>query len=434
MLIDFSVTNYRSFKNEVTLSLLSTTKASQIDKTFNLIPVEKGKYNLLTFSAIYGANASGKSNLIRAFVDFRDLLLSSHKLDLDDSIPAYEPFRLDDAYKNKPTKFETEFYLNHTRYFISIEFDEKKIINEELTYYPEGKKALLYKRNWEKPIKFGNCFKGDKKNIEKLLLPNQLFLSRAANLNHEQLIPIYRYFRDTYNLHSRMDSSSRPIHSTTIELRKNKDNANYKNIILGMLNAADLNIGDIELKENKNISDKLKFPRNLPENLKQKIIEDFKFTPLLGHMKYLNGIKTNQLEFFDLENEESTGTIKMYDIAGEIVQTLQDGTVLFIDEFNSGLHPALNKFIIELFLNPEINKKQAQLIIVTHDTCAFDLEKITRDQIWFTDKDSLGASVLYSLDEFDKNKIRKNSNFAKWYAEGRFRALPAIDFSKFKLE
>lgn len=153
----------------------------------------------------------------------------------------------------------------------------------------------------------------------------------------------------------------------------------------------------------------------------------------IGHSVYSEEKETDEIAWLELATEESSGTIKMYGIAVQIIETLKYGHVLLIDEFNSGLHPHLNNFIVELFLDPDINKNGAQLIISTHDTCVLENENIRRDQIWFTDKDKYGVTELYSLDEFDKNEVRPNTNFAKWYLDGRFKAIPKLDAGKIEL-
>jgi len=436
MLIDFSVQNYLSIKNEVTLSLIASNHRNKQNDEIKLISVENEKYKLLSVIGIYGPNASGKSNLIKAFADFKKLVESSHKLDLDESIPAYKPFKLDTKCIIAPVIFDIEFIVNDTRYLYKIEFTKNKILKEELHFYPEGRKAKLFIRHEDRPIIYGAYFKGEKKLIERNLLPNTLFLSKAANSSHELLVPIYRYFRDNYNIHVLMDSGAIPFHSTTFKMEDAK--SDYKDIVIGILNAGDLNIKDIRVEKDKKMIESLEksFTKNnqsIPDELRDMLIHSFSHRVDIGHSVYSDENETEEIVYFDLKNEESSGTIKMYDMAGEIIETLRKGGVLLIDEFNSGLHPHLNKFIVTLFLNSEINKKGAQLIISTHDTCVLDIDEIQRDQIWFTDKDKYGATELFSLDEFDKNKVRNNTKYSKLYLDGRFKAIPLLDYKKFKL-
>ena len=426
MIIDFSIQNYLSIKDEISLSLLSNNK--NISGDLNIIPIENGRFNLYSFSAIYGPNASGKTNIIKALSDLISFILYSHRFDLDQIIPAYKPFKLDKKNISLPVCFEIEFLAENLRYLYSIVFLEKEVIKEELDFFPEGRKANLFKRGNNGKVKYGSYFTGEKKSLETFLLPNRLLLSVASNSQNKILRPVFRFFRDSIDIHVRMDSSHKPFHSTTIELRKRKDE--FKILLFKILKAADLSIKDIKLVEDKDILLKLNLSNDIPEDLKQSIIDDFRFRPHLGHSIFENGKETNEIEFFNLDNEESTGTIKMYDIAGEVLRALKNGTVLIIDEFNSGFHPLLNKFLVELFIDKNINKKNAQLLISTHDICVLDLSILKREQIWFTDKTSYGSTELFSLEEYDKNLIRDNSKYSKYYLDGRFRAVPSPNASE----
>ncbi len=419
MIIDFSVSNFLSINDEISLSFTANNKKS--DDEVKIVPVDGKRYDLYTFTAIYGPNASGKTNIIKALSQFINLILYSHRSDLDQLISAYQPFRLDKKNSKLPVSFEIEFIVEDIRYIYSIEFNEKAFLKEELHFFPEGRKAILFIRENEN-VKYGSYFTGEKKNLETFLLPNRLFLSVVANSKNNILNTIYRFFRDSINIHVRMDSSDRPFHSTTFELRDKEDE--FKDVLLRILKAADLSVADIRLDEDEDVSEKLQLPDDIPDEIRKKIINDFKYTPLLGHNIFDNGVQTNEIEYFDLDSEESTGTIKMYDIAGEVIAALKTGKILIIDEFNSGLHPLLNKFIIELFTNEKININNSQLLISTHDTCALDLQILKREQIWFTDKKKDNSTDLYSLDEFDKNVVREKSRYSKMYLDGRFKAIP----------
>ncbi len=440
MLIDFTVKNYLSIKNEITLSLIASDSNPNGNKS-KLIPVENGKYQLLTFVGLYGPNASGKSNIIRALLELIQMILFSHKLDIDEPIPSYKPFKFDPEYANGNVSFEAEFLLNSTRYLYSVEFSKTKIEREELHFWPKNKISKLFVRKGNSPIESGLYFKGEKKAIEKQLLPNTLFLSKAANSQNEVLQPIYRYFRDNYEMHIQMDSSSTPFHETTSRIYEEENGTFYKDLVIGILNAGDINIKDIKIIKDSNISKKIQNaiianPEDAPQipgAFKEMIMNSMMYDVFLGHAVYSEGKETDEIIYLDLERDESTGTLKMYDMAIEIIDSLKNGNVLLIDEFNSGLHPHLNKFIVNLFLDPDINKKGAQLIISTHDTCVLELKYIRRDQVWFTDKDKYGATELYSLDEFDKDRVRNNTNFSKWYLDGRFKAIPLLDYKKFNL-
>ncbi len=422
MIIDFTVKNYLSIKDEITFSFLSNNK--NIDENLNIIPVDKGKYNLYSFSAIYGPNASGKSNLVKALKDLKNFILSSQNLHLGQDIPFYKPFELDIEYKSMPTYFQIEFIIQDVRYIYEVEFLKRKILRENLLFYPKGSPANLFTRNDKSEINFGSYFTGEKQSLVDFLIPNKLFLSVAANSKNKILQPIYKYFLQSFNIHSRMDSTNNPLIRTTLELSENKDT--YKNLLIVLLKAADINVEDIKIKEDRDIISKINLPESMPEDFEEMFIDGpKKYKPFLGHKVFKNGTETRDVKYFDLMNEESTGTIKMYDLASEIIYALKNGTVLIIDEFNSGLHPSLNKFIVELFNSSTINKNNAQLLITTHDTCIMDFTKLKKEQLWFTDKNKYGSTDLYSLNEFDSNQIRDYSKYSKNYIGGRFKAVPS---------
>jgi len=426
MIVDFTIKNYLSIQDEVTLSFLANSKKDSGE--YKKISVEDGRYKLYPFSAIYGANASGKTNVIKALNDFQYFVMTSNRAELDEPLSVYKPFKLDKASLESPTEFSIEFVTNGMRYRYSIAFTKTKVINEELYFFPNVQSVLLFHRDEDLNVKYGSSFKGEKKSLEVFLLPNKLFLSLVANSKNNILDDVYRFFRDEIVIHVQMDSSRNLVYSTTRELRKN---AEFKKKVIAFLQAADLGVTDLMLRkrEIKN-SDVFKFPDNMPEEIKEMIKEDLSSKPFLGHAVYDNGEKTDEIEFFNLETEESSGTIKMYDLASEILGTLETGDTLVVDEFNSGMHPALNEFLTMLFMNPEINKNDAQLLVATHDVCALDMQVLQREQIWFANKSPEGVTDLYSLDEFDKNVVRENGKYGKFYMDGRFEAVPAIDYQE----
>jgi len=416
MIIDFTVKNFLSIKDETTLSFLASSKDK--DKTFQ---VEDGKYNLYSFNAVYGANASGKSNIIKALKNLADFISYSHKSDLNQPITYYKPFLLDENTRTLPIHYEIEFMTEGVRYHYLLGFDKHRVLKEELNFYPNKKKALLFTRDESQNIKYGIHFTGEKKNIESFILPNKLFLSVCANSANEQLNPVYKLFKDDMRFID-MNSNMKFFNLTTQVLQKNNEQS--KGLILPFLALSDLGIKDIVLVEDKYADKKY---NHLPEDLKDLFLNVAKHEPYLAHPVFNNGLKTEKTESFNLYKNESTGTIKMYEMAADIIDVITHGNILIIDEFNSGLHPLLTELIIHLFLNKKINKKNAQLFIATHDTAILDMDILDKKQIWFTDKDHTGSTELYSLDEF---KIRNNNNFDKLYLQGRFKAIPKIYLSK----
>jgi hypothetical protein len=435
MLIDFTLENYLSFKDKATISLV-VPGWKEPEHTRYVLEVERGKYALSPFAAIYGQNAAGKSNVIKALMDFVNLVLYSHTLGIDAPIPSYKPYKLDISRQSAPILFETEFIAEGIRYLLNVIFDRNSILQEELVYYPQGRRALLYSRKKGESIRFGTGFKGTKKGLEQFLRPNALFLSTAVNLSNEQLRPVYKYFQTKYRFHVAMDSSEHPIMGTTLTLLAEDPikREGYKKAILSFLNAADISVKDVVIRKDETLIKNIVFPPDIPQQVKDKFIENLVNRPFLGHTLYKGAESMGENVLFDLGKEESGGTIKMYELAGEVIDSLKSGGVLLIDEFNSGLHPQLCEFIVGLFRDRSINTKGAQLIVTSHDTNLMARDDIYRDELWLVDRDSHGTSELYSINDFSKDEVRKGTNLEKWYLDGRFKAVPSIDPSAFKLE
>jgi hypothetical protein len=436
MIIDFTVENFKSIKEAQTLSMLaSNLKDDHPDHVFSA-PEEKN-IQLLKSALIYGANASGKSNLILAIRALEFFVLNSTDLKIEDEIPVYEPYKLDTNYQNWPTKFEIEFIGNdQIRYKYTVAFDLKEVIFEELLFYPNRQEALLYRREKGKEIKFGSQLRGRKKNIADELLDNNLFLSKAANSNQDQLKDLYLYFKKNLKF-SKADESyisllPFPFSRTTLMLKEGKD-PELKSKIENFLMTADTGIQSIKIEIDENIDEKqFEFSKDFPERIKKEFIAAYSHKPITLHKTY-EGEEERGITPFDLK-DESSGTIKMYDLSGKIIEILENGYTFVIDELDNSLHPLLAEYILKLFHDPRTNPHHAQIIAATHDVTLLNPRLLRRDQIWFTEKNKLGATQLFSLDEFDKNEVRKNTPYDRWYLDGRFGALPLIASDLFRIK
>ena len=427
MIVDFTVKNFRSIKEEQTLSLLASASAKDKESEKTIYSPNEPNIRLLRSSLIYGANASGKTNLLGSLSAFTYFIITSSDLKVGDRIPIYDPYRLDRNSPGEPIRFELEFIADdNIRYRYSVECTQSEVIFEELLFYPNKQEALLFLRVKGEPTKFGTQLKGKKRSINSILLENQLFLSKAANNNHEQLREIYYFLKNNIRFHTKANSSDRhPSSFTTTKLwRDNQDPQTFKDQLVSLLLSSDFGISDIVLEIDPNIESKVTFPAFVPDEEKKQILEDLKARPITYHKKYEGKEEIGTVRF-ELA-EESAGTINMYEIGGKLIQTLRKGWTLIVDELDSSLHTMLSAHIISLFEDPKINVNGAQLIAATHDVSLLDPELLNRDQIWFTEKDKFGATELYSLDDFDKNQVRNDTNFGKWYLDGRFGALPLI--------
>ena len=424
MLIDFTVANYQSIKEAQTFSFVSESRTEDKNTLFNL---ENNTIKLYPFSIIYGPNASGKSKFISALDDLCDFVQESYKYEEGADIPAYKPFLLDKEYINKPIHFEIEYEIDNNRYLYILEIGKNIVLKEELYLYSYNKRAsrsTLFKRERDKDIYYGSLFSGSKKALETFLLPNQSLLSRTGNSNNDSLKEPYKFFKKQIDFYRRKSYELPELCMTTLFLEQEEK---FKHTILNFLHAADIQIEDLKIEHTKK-QEMSEYIQNEFNNLKSDDINLLKRVysaePKMAHK--VIGSDINDVVYFDLATQESAGTKKLYDLAAYIVRSLISGTVLVIDEFNNALHPVIQKMIIDMYLDPEINDSHAQLLVTSHDTFIMDSCELKREQIWFTDKNNFGATELYCLNEFDKNLIRDYVNYGKYYFDGRFKALPAI--------
>ncbi len=424
MIIEFTVENFRSIKDEQILSLYSDKKKDILSE--NMINLNDDKFSVLKTLGLYGANASGKSNVLRAMHALSFLVRSSGKFQLDEDIDCYEPFLLDVSSMKKPTIFEIEFYgHDKLRYIYKVEFNKTTILYESLYYYPSRKSALLFERNnVDKSPKFGSKMTG-KKDIS--FLENNLYLSKIANSGGASKLikDVYRYLIINLNIIDGCASCNHPSVLTT-RMIYHRD-SNFKDKVVAFLKAADTGINGIDVnKQNKEIN--FKFPNEIPEQIKKKFIEGSQLEPFFYHEQH-DGDNIKSIPFdYTLE---SLGTQKMYYLASHIIDALEDGETIIIDEIGGNMHPHMSEFIIELFNNPNSNPNNAQLIFSTHDLSLMNSKTMRKEQFYFSEKNSKGITELFSMNDFNKNEIRNGGPFAKWYSEGRMDAVPNINKSIF---
>ncbi len=416
MLIEFSVENFRSIKEKITLSMVSSSDKS-LDN--NLIKTDVLKDDSLLRSAvIYGPNASGKSNVILAFNFLVHLVMTSHKNQKDAKINV-SPFKLDKEYLSKPSKFEVVFIKNKNRYVYGVSTTSEKIIDEYLYYYPKGRKAIIFERSNTNDYNF-TVDKKDQEFLKKRTLDNVLYLSNSTQLSYKKSFEAFDWFKDNLQI---INVEENPLLTEfTINLL-NKDEKSKELILEALLNT-DLGIEDIKASVEKVSIENL--PSAFPNELKTLISEgktEFKQFNIKTTHKVNKGKDTEfdvQFEF----DEESGGTQKMFFLIGPWIDVLSNGRILIVDELDTKLHNKLIRFLIKLFHDPNQNKNNAQLIFTTHNTILLDMNLFRRDQIWFTEKDpDVGSTDLYSLVEFNP---RKNENIQKGYQAGRFGAEPFI--------
>jgi len=425
MLIEFSIENFRSFKEKVTLSLLASSDKS-LDN--NLIKTDVlNNYNLLRSEVIYGANASGKSNIVFALISLKKLVMNSHQFQKGTKID-YSPFKLDEKCLSLPSKFEVILIKNNIRYVYGVSFTSEKIIDEYLYYYPEGRKALIFERKDTDNYRF-TTDKKEQKFLSEKTLQNVLYLSNSTKLNYRKTSDVFDWFKDTLRIIGTTDHPQL-IEDSIESLNKDKK---LKEFILKGLNEADLGIVDISASiEKVSIEDLDEIevsPEFVPFFKKNLMLQTSGEDIQLINMEiktFHNVINEYGKELkisFDFE-DESEGTKRLFSLIGIWIDVLRNGRILIVDELDTKLHHLLNILLIKLFHDPTQNKCNAQLIFTTHNTNLLDLDLFRRDQIWFTEKNpSFGNTDLYSLIEFSP---RKDKNIQKGYLAGRYGAIPFI--------
>ena len=425
MLLKYSVKNYMTFKDKAELSFI----ASNYDKTTleqsNIYHQSKFNLRVLKSAAIYGANASGKTKLIDSLHFMKKFVLSSSKESQKGEQIEVLPFLLSEETCAEPSEFEINFLYNETLYRYGFEVTKDLVLSEWLYYRPNTKEVEIFYRDAEGLDVHERLFsKGAMLKKENLIRDNALVLSVAAQFNDEIAGTVMSWFRNLGIISGLQDAGYKGYTmSQLMDGRKKKT-------ILNLLKSADLGIMDIKV-EKMDIED---IPKDIPADLKNKIIDEIKNDKSVylsesytTHYKYNSKLEKVDNVSFSMEDEESHGTRKFFYLLGPILNSLDKGYPLVIDELDSRLHPNLVEKIVSLFNSEIVNKNNSQLVFNSHNTRVFNSENYRRDQIWFIEKDSYGASNLYSLSDFKSGKVRKNDNFEERYLEGRYGAIPYLN-------
>jgi len=422
MLIEFSVSNFRSISARQQLSFAAgALKEASQNQCFVPIGSEYvQKLTLLKSAVIYGANAAGKSNIIKALGAMRSVVLHSAKSgQRGDALPLV-PFKLDGELLNKPSEFELVFVAQGVRYQYGFSACASRVHEEWLFAYPKGRPQKWFSRVWDDELKefdfeFGTGLAGEKQVWRSATRNNALFLSTAVQLNSEQLQPIFDWFK--LGLHIIGVNGVSPAFSA--QYCHDGDQAS----VLDFLKAADLGIEGLDIQAEP--FDEASLPDDLPDGLREVIsaeMKDKKVFEVKTLHKTLQGVPVP----FDLD-DESTGSQKLFAFAGPWLDVLKMGSVLVVDELHDNLHPRLVQYLVELFHNPKTNSKNAQLVFTTHETSILNQDVFRRDQIWFCEKDEFQSTLLFPLTDFSPRKGRENLETA--YLAGRYGAVPFIERS-----
>ncbi|MBN1839924.1 MAG: ATP-binding protein [Campylobacterales bacterium] len=418
MLVQFSVDNYRSIKDKVTLSMMSATKDKE--RCFNI-----RNYELLNSAVIYGANASGKSNILRAMAFMRLVVLNKMKVIQSTDMLPYDPFKLNISTHDASSTFEIIFFIGMKKYRYGFEMDTTTVYAEWLYADEKGKEAKLFYRDADGEEYVNPSFKEgyqffDKKNLKINIAKNQLFLWKCDQNDGEVSKSILKWFNN-FNIMNGVEHNGY-VNYTMHQMEKE----DFRDEIIKLVRTADIGLEDIQLEETDVPKDMLEKLIAL-EKFKQNNVEEMNFKQVninTYHTKFDEKNNAVGTEVFELDREESLGTQKFFKMSAPILNTLQEGKILAIDELDASLHPMLTMHLIKLFHDPKVNTKNAQLIFTTHDTNLLKPHLFRRDQIWFTEKDVYGSTHLNALAEF--KDVRKDADFEKEYIQGKYGAIPYL--------
>lgn len=431
MLIEFRFKNYRSFRDEATLSMEATGLSSFKN---SLIPLTS-TVKLLPACAIYGKNGGGKSNVIRAFWLAVQFIRNAQRTQHERAVIPVNPFSLNDYSKDEPTEFDFVYTVNGIKYWYGFSATREKVFSEYLYHAPKGQKALIFNRTGQE---FSFTEEKTKRSmIGEMVAENQLFFSVACTMNDAPCVAAMRWFRDQVYF-------SRDYSDIPRQLLEYSEDKNMLKAISDYAKAADLGIQDMQFEfDSKELKDDDSLPKDIPDGIKTALVQFMhvlsetsnngevrlkmgEVTAKASHQgQTKDGKKASYL--IDLA-DESDGTRKLMALAPAIESALCTGGVLLVDELERELHPKLVNYIIAKFQSKSANPNGAQIIFTTHNTELMNLELLRKDQLYFVDKqDKDGASELYSISEF---ATRTTDNIRKGYLVGKYGATPDIEIEE----
>ena len=417
MLIEFKAKNFTSFKNEVTFSMVSSEKLQELSN--NRIEIE-ADFHLLKSASIFGANASGKSNLLNA-LGFIIAFLQRSMLDSQEGKRNFKnlTFSLDNSSKVSPTEFEISFLLKKKIVTYNFALSQGDVSSESLVIDDD----LIFKRKFNEIVDYSSDFFKTEEELNlkfSLTNSNSLFLTVLSVTNTKIAEDIIEYLTKNINFLSGYGNNAKFTKNAI------KENKSYKSKVLDLLKVADFNITDLDIKQHK--FEIKPFGDSDTETPKEIVVEarDEATRLLSRHNIYDSEGMIVDSKLFDVERFESSGTRVFLSLAGPIINVLEKGGVLVIDEADALLHPLVTKYLIELF--NDIENTHSQLIITSHNSNILDQELLRRDQIWFVEKDELEISHLTALSEykFNGSVVRSDERYAKNYLRGKYGAIPYI--------
>ena len=440
VLLSFTARNVRSFWDEVNLALLGTRlSAAEVVRNF-AVAGTTAPVSVLPVAGIFGANASGKSTVLRAMADMRAVVLGSFRRGDQGTRIHRRPFLLNSHGAERPSRFAVDLILDGVRWQYGFEIDDHRVLGEYAYHYPKGRQALVFRRERDDhELSFGPSFRSSGRMLARLARKNALLLSVAGAVadapddgrpGFATLIgPLFSWFRTSLLL---MESANREPRITVTANRVQSPEA--RAVVLSLLRAADLGITDIERFQpdlDPKAADLLQRAFRIIKGLEDAPGAGQEEQIVLGELVRLNHMGSDGPAFIDPEHE-SQGTLVWVSLIGPVLDALAGGTTVLVDELDASLHPHLVQRLIGLFQCRDTNPQCAQLIFNAHDvTILGDSSQRTlgRDQIWFTEKDADGRTMLYPLAEF---RPKGDEAVGRRYLQGRYGGVPVLDPAEFR--
>ena len=399
MILKIEFENFFSIRDQVRIDFRAANINTALARELKHNVVDWNGVPVLKSVGLFGPNASGKSNILKAIDFCCRMILNSHLYN-EGTVFNFEPFKFD-GWQDKPSKFLIDFVCEGIEYEYSFELTKTKIISESLYHYPVGRRAKVFLRNAEGKYSFGSGAFNKPSDVVLNTSDKNLFLSRASSMNREIAQKLYRYFLNQFLLGL----------VNVNELMVLDSFNTYKKVILKALEICDSDITDIEARK-----EQVPTPVAIPGQgeLSFKLVDMLKFKTFHRNKKEV---------MFDLDLEESSGTRKLFQILIRLLDVVKNRKSIMMDEFDMGLHTRLADFILDLIHA----SKGSQLLFSSHNTNLIDVKRLRRDQIVFVNKSEDGATEVYSLDDF--KDFRENMDAEKGYIQGRFDAVPYVDSS-----
>jgi hypothetical protein len=421
LLLGFRVENYRSIRDSQQVTL-TRTRRNQRDG-FN-------RPDVAPALALFGANASGKSNFLKAMRLMHQMVESSARFS-DRRLP-FEPFLLDDS-PLPATTFEIDFEVDGIRYSYEFAYDAEAIRTERLLSWPHGRQRMLFERETDSSDGwyFGDSLSGANQALAKATRPNVLLFSMAELLNHDTLAPLHEAFVELLRFVGMDATPLSRLLDETLEAIQN--DPHLLNRVAGLVKRADLGVLGIEIEEDEEAQRMKESARKLFESLSKEpdgfnVVFDGGERTLVPRLRHVGRGGEVALPF----SSESLGTRNFIAILGPILQRLASGGVLVVDELDTSLHARLVNELVRLFQDPSVNRRQAQLILSTHDVTIMmnsgDYNVLDRDQVWFARKVRGGTTEIYALASFP---VRSTEAFSRAYLMDRYGAVPRIERDSF---